>query len=120
MILNLRSACSGLTNLRARKAGSRRCKAGVILAPVASDLPIWKEAPRGAYPDLRIFQLPGPDFDLAIERGKFPRAPLFYLTGVWITDADQRRRLQDQGPDPRGRQKKPDDEDPDHQGRDRE
>jgi uncharacterized protein (TIGR00369 family) len=67
-----------------------------ILSLVVSDLPIWKEPPRGNYPDLRIFQLPPAGFDLAMRRGKFPRAPLFYLVGTWITYADQERTVWEQ------------------------
>jgi len=61
-----------------------------------ADVPIWKEPPRGGYPDLRIFQLSGPEFDLAVRRGKFVRAPLFYLTGAWITHADEERTVWEQ------------------------
>ncbi|TMB91163.1 MAG: PaaI family thioesterase, partial [Chloroflexi bacterium] len=61
-----------------------------------ADVPIWKEPPRGGYPDLRIFQLSGAEFDLAVRRGKFVRAPLFYLTGAWITHADEERTVWEQ------------------------
>jgi len=59
-------------------------------------LTIWSEPARGSYPDLRIFQLPGPGFDLAVQRGKFPRAPLFHLVGAWIVHADQERTVWEQ------------------------
>jgi uncharacterized protein (TIGR00369 family) len=60
---------------------------------VVSDLPIWREPARGGYPDPRVFQLSGAGFDLAVERGKFPRPPLTHLTGAWITHADLERTI---------------------------
>ena len=66
----------------------------------ASDLPIWKETPRGSYPDPRIFLLSGDDFELAVRRGKFARAPLFYLTGTWITHADDEHTVWEQPASP--------------------
>ena len=66
----------------------------------ASDLPIWKQPPRGGYPDLRIFQLSGADFDRAVQRRKFARAPLFHLTGAWITRADEEHTVWEQPASP--------------------
>jgi uncharacterized protein (TIGR00369 family) len=57
---------------------------------------IWKETPKGGYPDPRIFLLSGADFDLALRRRKFARAPLFYLTGAWITHADDEHTVWEQ------------------------